>query len=211
MTQNRRAQSVDALPALVLASASPWRLELLRSAGLDVRGVAADVDEAAIQEVDPRQTAMARARAKAEAVGARVGSAALVVGADQVAHLDGESFGKPTDDASWLARLKQLRGQVHTLSTGVALLHQGACTTFAVDSRVRFRADLRDDELEAYVAHGEARGCAGGYMAEGRGAWLLEHVEGDWNNVIGLPLFALLGELRLRGFRLPTATRSETP
>ncbi len=210
MSLIRCAPPVDAVPELVLASASPWRLELLRSAGLDARGLAADVDEAAIQEAEPRQTAVARARAKAEVVAARVGPDALVVGADQVAHLDGESFGKPADDDSWLQRLKQLRGRVHTLSTGVALHHQGSCTTFAVDSRVRLRADLDDRELEAYVADGEARGCAGGYMAEGRGAWLLETVEGDWNNVIGLPLFALLGELRLRGFRLPTPARSET-
>ena len=78
----------------------------------------------------------------------------------------------------------------------------GGEVSFCEDSHVRFRGDLEDAELDAYVALGEARGCAGGYMAEGRGAWLIEGIEGDWNNVIGLPVFRLITELRCRGARL---------
>lgn len=217
---------------VVLASTSPWRLQLLRSTGLAVEGVDHAVDEEAIQLADPRELAVARALAKARDVQARlVGEGrlggALVVGADQVAWLQGEAvegephgdpdgpsrveiFGKPPSPEAWRERLRCLRGRVHTLSTGVALVGGPPASpggpprqeAFCVDSRVRFRGDLSDEELDAYVACGEARGCAGGYMVEGRGAWLIEEVEGDWNNVVGLPVFELLGRLRARGVHL---------
>jgi septum formation protein len=83
---------------------------------------------------------------------------------------------------------------------------------FVEHSRVRLRADLEDAELLAYVRLGEARGCAGGYMVERRGAWLIEDVEGDWQNVIGLPIFPLVTRLRARGWRLgPTGPTREHP
>jgi septum formation protein len=86
----------------------------------------------------------------------------------------------------------------------VALAEDGALRdSFAVDTRVSFRGDLSDDEIEDYIASGEGRACAGGYMAEKRGAWLVETIEGDWHNVIGLPLLPLLARLRVRGYRLP--------
>ena len=196
------------LPPVVLASTSTWRLQLLASAGIEVRGEAHDVDEASIAAGDPRALALARARAKAHDVRRRLSREgglgdAVVIGADQVAWIDDEVFGKPEDDADWRARLRMLRGRTHTLSTGVVLVGgAGGEVSFCEDSHVRFRGDLEDAELDAYVALGEARGCAGGYMAEGRGAWLIEGIEGDWNNVIGLPVFRLITELRRRGARL---------
>ena len=190
-----------AAPPLVLASTSPWRLQLLRDAGVPCTPADPQVDEAAIWAADPRALAAARARAKAESVAA-IRPDALVLGADQVAHLDGEAFGKPRDAKDWLARLRSLRGRTHTLTTGFCLIGQGSRQEQTVDSQVRFRADLDDAELEAYVALGEAAGCAGGYMVERRGAWLIERVEGDWTNVVGLPVFAVVGALRARGLRL---------
>ncbi len=186
---------------LILASSSRWRRDLLAAAGLPCEAEDPGVDEAAIQADDPDALALARARAKALAV-ARRRPGALVIGADQVAHLDGECFGKPTGPEDWLARLKQLRGRTHLLSTGVVLAQDEELEAFVVRSAVRFRADLEDAELRAYVALGEAAGCAGGYMVEGQGAWLVDAVDGDWSNVVGLPIFALIGRLRARGARL---------
>lgn len=189
---------------LLLASGSPWRLSLLLDAGIACEAMSPEVDEGGITAPEPRALALARATAKALDV-ARRAPGALVVGADQVAHLDGEPFGKPRDPEDWLRRLRALRGRAHTLSTGVALVEGDAVESFIVDSVVRFRADLGDDELLAYIAQGEARGCAGGYMVERRGAWLLESIEGDWWNVVGLPLLPLLDRLRARGWRMQDA------
>lgn len=190
-------------PPLVLASGSPWRAALLRDAGLSVEVLAPPDREDEVADPDPRRLALRRALQKAEDV-ARLRPEALVIGADQVGHLDGLPFGKPADPVDWLARLQALRGRTHTLSTGLALVGGGQSEALVEDAQVTFRADLDDDELRAYIALGEARGCAGGYMVERRGAWLIERIDGEWMNVIGLPLGALLGALRRRGWRLPT-------
>jgi septum formation protein len=102
-----------------------------------------------------------------------------------------------------MTRLTAFRGRTHLLTTAVALVGGGwPEELFSVDTRVRFRADVTDAELRAYIAHGEARGCAGGYMVEQRGVWLIETIDGDWTNVVGLPVFDLVTRLRKRGFRL---------
>lgn len=187
--------------SVVLASTSQWRRGLLADAGLVVEAADPHVDEAPLVGASPAETARLRAAAKARAVAARR-PGALVIGADQVAHLDGETFGKPAGPADWLARLQQLRGRAHTLTTAVALVDSAGEELFTVDTRVRFRSDLRDAELRRYVELGEAAGCAGGYMVERRGAWLIESIEGDWTNVVGLPIFALVSRLRARGYVL---------
>jgi septum formation protein len=187
---------------IILASTSPWRLQILRDAGIEADGVAPDVDETTILGAIPEETARHRAVAKAVEVSRRRPDD-LVIGADQVAHLDGEAFGKPTSTEDWRERLRALRGKAHTLTTAVALAEDGALAdSFSVDTRVSIRGDLTDEEIEAYIASGEGRACAGGYMAEKRGAWLVQRIEGDWQNVIGLPLFPLLDRLRARGYRL---------
>lgn len=176
---------------------------MLKDAGIEAEGVAPDVDEATIVGAIPEETARHRAVAKAIEVSARL-TDRLVIGADQVAHLDGQPFGKPTSTEDWRERLRALRGKAHTLTTAVALAEGGALAeSFSVDTRVSIRGDLRDEEIEDYIASGEGLPCAGGYMAERRGAWLVERIDGDWQNVIGLPLFPLLARLRVRGYRLP--------
>jgi septum formation protein len=188
---------------IILASTSPWRLSMLRDAGIEAEGVAPDIDESTIVGAIPEETARHRAVAKAVEVSRRRPDD-LVVGADQVAHLDGEAFGKPTSTEDWRERLRALRARTHTLTTAVAIAEAGELAdSFAVDTRVAIRADLTDEEIEHYIASGEGRACAGGYMAEKRGAWIVESIDGDWQNVIGLPLFPLLARLRARGYRLP--------
>ena len=176
---------------------------MLRDAGIEAEGLAPDVDESTIAGAIPEETARHRAVAKAVEVSKRHPDG-LVVGADQIAHLDGEAFGKPTSTDDWRQRLQTLRGRTHTLTTAVAIAEAGALAdSFVVDTRVSIRGDLSDEEIEDYIASGEGRACAGGYMAEKRGAWLVETIEGDWQNVIGLPLYPLLARLRARGYRLP--------
>jgi septum formation protein len=187
---------------LILASTSSWRRQLLESAGISCEIAAPDVCESDIVGTDPVDTARRRAEAKARAV-YRANSGALVVGADQVIHLNGESIGKPEDDETWKARLQQLRGRTHGLTTAVALVDENGAEVFHVDTNVRFRSDITDAELDLYIASGEASGCAGGYMVERKGAWLVESIDGDWLNVVGLPVLQLIGRLRARGWRLP--------
>lgn len=185
---------------IVLASGSRWRRELLESAGIPCDSRASGVDEHACTEHRPLALARELALQKALAV-SEMEPDALVIGADQVMALDGQAFGKPADPADHLAQLKRLRGREHALIVGVALVGPGRRVVFDETTRVRFRADLSDAELQAYVDSGEGSGCAGGYEAERRGAQLIESVHGDWNNVIGLPVFRLITELRALGWR----------
>lgn len=196
--------------ALILASTSPYRRRILEDAGLTVRCVAPGVDESV---VDHGVTAVrTRALAAMKALAVPAGPGDIVIGADQLLEdpRTGEIFGKPADDAAHLARLRSLRGRDHVLVTGFCVRVVSAGPDGPVTSRqivgdevtrLWFRADTTDEELHAYVACGEARGCAGGYAAEGRGAFLIERIEGDWTNVIGLPIFRILDALRSIGWR----------
>lgn len=185
---------------LVLASTSPWRLKLLADAGLHARPMAPGVDERAVVHDDPIVLATTLAAAKADAVAARCPEA-WVIGADQVVHQDGEVFGKPADARDHLARLQAMRGRRHTLVTGWALRGPDGPADGHTLTHLWVRPDVTDDELVAYVAGGEGSGCAGGYAIEGRGVFLFERIEGDWFNIIGLPLLDVMGALRARGWR----------
>ncbi len=188
-------------PPIILASTSPWRASLLAAAGLRVEQAAPGVDEASIAPPDPSERALARASAKAERVAARRPDA-IVLAADQVADLDGRPFGKPVDRADHLALLRRLVGRRHELVTAAVVRPPGgvAETVHIVErTGVRLRSGIPTAWLEAYVDSGEGAGCAGGYRIEGRGAWLVEAVEGDWFNVVGLPLLPVLGALARLG------------
>ena len=187
--------------SVILASTSRWRRSLLEDAGISCEALDPCVDESTIVGKDPVDTSRLRAEAKANSI-ARQYPEALVIGADQVIELDGLTVGKPMDDQDWRARLESLRGRTHDLTTAVAIAEGQAIEVFHLTTQIRFRADLTDEEISAYIAHGEARGCAGGYMVERRGAWMVESVSGDWLNVVGLPILPLIGRLRARGWRL---------
>ncbi len=183
---------------LILASESPWRRELLERAGVPCEGRAHTVDEYALVEPDPVARARALALAKARSLdGAQD---AWVLGADQVCHLDGRIFHKPVDAGDHLAQLQALGGRTHELVTGVALVGPGIEVVFDERTRITMR-ELGADELRAYLATGEGAGCAGGYQVEGRGAQLIERVDGDWFNVVGLPVLRVVSALREHGWR----------
>jgi septum formation protein len=188
-------------PPLVLASTSPTRRSLLDAAGLIYEARAPDFEEIIPPHLSPEEAARALALGKARAA-RREGEDAIVIGADQVLDLGGAALGKPRDEADARAQLRRMSGRDHHLRTAVALLWPGGEKTFVASTRLKVRP-LSDAEISAYIATGEWRGCAGGYRLEGRGVLLFEEIDGDYFNVLGLPLLPLLAALRELGAALP--------
>lgn len=178
---------------LVLASASPARLGLLRQAGLDPEVVVSGYDESRITAPTPAELALALAEAKASLVAARPeAQGALVVGCDSVLELDGQALGKPADAEEAIARWKSMRGRVGVLQTGHCV-HDTTAKRYAsgtASTLVRF-GEPTDEEIAAYVATGEPLHVAGAFTLDGRSAPFIEGIDGDPGNVIGLslPLF----------------------
>ncbi|MGW0785965.1 nucleoside triphosphate pyrophosphatase [Streptomyces sp. NPDC002913] len=185
---------------LVLASASPARLGLLRQAGFAPEVIVSGVDEDAIGAPTPGELALVLAEAKAAAVAARPEAAgALVIGCDSVLELDGEAYGKPADAEEATARWKSMRGRSGILQTGHCVVDTatGRTASATASTVVRF-GEPTDAEVAAYVASGEPLHVAGAFTLDGRSAPFVEGIEGSHGNVIGLslPLLrGLLGEL----------------
>ena len=174
---------------LVLASASPQRRAILTQLG-----VAFEVRPAAVEELgsgDPEAVALENARRKAGAIARELGGRGplrRVLGVDTVVGLDGEVFGKPADAAEAAATLARLSGRTHRVVSGLVLRPDGERTATTL---VTFRS-LSADQIARYVAVGEWRDRAGGYAIQERGAGLIERIDGDYANVVGLPVAALL-------------------
>ena len=195
------------LPNVVLASSSAWRAELLGAIGLTCTTHPPGLDESACEEARPVERAIMLASQKLSLVAPSYPDS-LVLAADQVAHVDGKAFGKPRDPEEHFSMLCGLRGRSHELVTGVALSWQGETHEFHETTEIVFRDDLTDSEIQAYVNSGEGSGCAGGYQVERLGPWLISEVNGDWFNVVGLPIPRLVSELRKLGVGLEhVATR----
>ena len=181
--------AVPAGPAagLLLASASPQRREILERMGIAFTVVVTGVEERS--EGDPHAVAAENARRKALAPDA---AGRLVLGADTVVSSAGSPLGKPADEAQARAYLEQLAGREHEVCGGVALVRDGRVIgETVVVTRVAFRP-LPAEAIEWYVGTGEWRGRAGGYAIQGAGAMLVSGVFGDYLNVVGLPLAAVL-------------------
>lgn len=185
---------------LVLASASPARLGLLRQAGFAPDKIVSGVDEDALSAPTPGELALVLARAKASAVAALPEAAgALVVGCDSVLDLDGEALGKPADAEEATARWQAMRGRAGVLRTGHSVIDtaSGRTASATASTVVRF-GDPTDAEIAAYVATGEPLHVAGAFTLDGLSGPFIDSIEGDHSNVIGLslPLLRrLLGEL----------------
>jgi nucleoside triphosphate pyrophosphatase len=186
---------------LVLGSASPGRLKVLRQAGIDPMVVVSGVDEDAViaglrPDASPGDVVCAVARAKAEHVGAildgTVAADCVVIGCDSMLYIDGQLVGKPGSADAARSRWRSMRGRSAQLYTGHCLLRllDGEASQHASESAtttVHF-ADPAVVDLEAYLANGEPLAVAGGFTLNGLGGWFVDGVEGDPSNVIGLSL-----------------------
>lgn len=174
---------------LWLASKSLRRAEILRAVGWEFEAVAANVDETQNASEDAISYVKRLATAKAEAVAWKF-PGGLVLGADTVVVIGEEILGQPRDDGDARKMLRLLSGRWHTVLTGVALMRFGNPPRVLVEhatTRVRFY-EMSADEIDWYVSTGEPRDKAGAYAIQGRGALFIEGIQGDYFNVVGLPI-----------------------
>ena len=184
---------------LILASGSPRRSALLSQMGIPFEVQVSGVDESDAAFDDPVEGTRALALQKAMTVASRQKEyGRIVLGADSIVVVGGDVLGKPADVDDAFRMLKRLVGQTHHVITGIALVETG--TGRSIQAHEQTLVQMRsctDDEIAAYVATGEPMDKAGSYGAQGKGAALVERVEGCFNNVIGLPVSRLIVELRL--------------
>ena len=192
-------------PLLVLASASPRRLDLLRQIGIEPDRIdPADIDEIVQPGELPPSHAMRLAEEKARAVMPRH-PGAFILAADTVVACGRRILPKPADPATARSCLELLSGRRHRVHSGIAVVDPDERLTLRrVDSHVAFKR-LSEAEITAYLCSGEWRGKAGGYAIQGRAAALIRWVSGSYSNVVGLPLFETAQLLAGRGYRPPCA------
>jgi septum formation protein len=174
---------------LILASQSPRRAEILRAVGWEFEAIAADIDETRHASEDAVSYVKRLAQTKAQTVAEKT-SAPLVLGADTVVVIGDEIMGQPRDDEDARRMLRLLSGQWHEVLTGVALVCAGTPSKVLVDfatTRVLF-APMSAAEIDWYVSTGEPRGKAGAYGIQGSAALFIEKIEGEYFNVVGLPV-----------------------
>jgi septum formation protein len=173
---------------VVLASGSPARLAVLRSAGLEPEVIVSGVDEAAYTAGTPAELAGLLAEAKAAAVASALAEG-LVIGCDSLLDLDGRALGKPASAAQAAQRWREMSGRTGTLVTGHCVINAatGHRASAVAATRVRFGTPS-EAEIAAYVASGEPLAVAGAFTLEGRGGWFVEGIDGDHGTVLGVSL-----------------------
>lgn len=192
---------------MILASQSPRRIELMREAGFNVRVLPADIDEAPLPHEDPFALVDRLACTKAATVlRAHAVPSEVVLAADTIVTIDGIVLGKPADADDARAMLRRLSGRTHTVATGVCIAQADAREprrmsdeppiSFVAKTAVTFY-ELSDAEIDAYVASGEPMDKAGAYGIQGAGGrMLVRGIEGDFYNVVGLPIAEVVRRLR---------------
>ena len=188
--------------AVILASGSPRRRELMEMLKVrDLKIIPAKGEECPPEGAGPEETVKALARAKCAEVGALAAAGDTVVAADTIVWFDGKIYGKPHSEQEAFEMLTALSGATHEVYTGVAVLAGGEVHVEAERTLVHFRR-IPPEEIRAYIATGEPMDKAGAYGAQGRGAVFVRGIDGDFFNVMGLPLCRLDAMLKRTGMEL---------
>lgn len=188
--------------SIILASGSPRRRELLEMLGVkDLKIIPAQGEENAPAGLSPEELVMCLASQKAREVAAKCGDEDVVIAADTVVWHRGRVYGKPHSREEAIAMLRSLSGEKHQVFTGISVIRGGHEEKQSEMSYVRFRG-LSDEEISAYVDTGEPMDKAGAYGAQGKAALFVEGIEGDFFNVMGLPLCTLGKMLNKQGVGL---------
>jgi septum formation protein len=182
--------SAPPAPPILLASTSPQRRAILEQLGIPFEAVAPNYEEEEAPGAEAVELVRAHARGKARSVAAGAGEKP-VLGVDTAVVLEDEVYGKPEDETDAAQMLEELSGRTHEVVSGLCLLTSGWEAVEHEVTRVAFRA-LTPRDVAAYVASGEWEGRAGGYAIQGRGAVLVERIDGDYLNVVGLPAALLV-------------------
>lgn len=180
---------------IILASASPRRRELLKLICEDFKSVSPDVDETVPAQVEILERPQFLAVKKAMHVCGELSEKAVVIGCDTGVFIDDEMLGKPKDEEEAFSMLKKLQGKDHLVVTGCCITDGTHKREFSVTSRVFFYP-LSDEDIKDYIATGEPMDKAGAYGIQGKGSLLIEKIQGDYFNIVGLPLSALARELK---------------
>jgi septum formation protein len=171
---------------VILASKSKRRVEILTAVGWEFEAIAADIDETRFTAEDAVSYVKRLARTKAETIAEKFPDR-LVIGADTVVVIDGEILGQPRDDDDARRMLRLLSGKWHDVLTGVALMRAGQVVVDHETTRVRF-SEMSAEEIDWYVVTSEPRGKAGAYGIQGSAALFIKEIQGDYFNVVGLPV-----------------------
>lgn len=185
---------------IVLASKSPRRRELLSEFVSDFDIIADDAEEITEDGITPEETVRNLAMQKARNVAKKADESALVIGADTVVFIDGKILGKPANKEEASEMLHMLSGRDHHVCTGLAIIDNESKKSYCGFERtaVHFR-HLEDEEIERYIATGEPMDKAGAYGIQGKCAIFVDKINGDYNNVVGLPVAAIYRELKKLG------------
>lgn len=184
---------------IILASTSPRRRELLQLTGLRFKVVASDYEEDLTYDLPPHALAIFLSKEKAKSVAKKYKNA-LIIAADTFIVVRDKIFGKPHTEEESMKMLKALNGKAHSVITGFTIIDTKSKRVLskAIDTKVYFRK-LTIKEIEAYVNSGETIDKAGAYAIQGLGSVIIRRIEGDYFNVIGLPICALIQGLKKFG------------
>lgn len=177
---------------IILASQSPRRQELLKLITSDFEIKVSNVDETLPDKITPKEAVMYLSKIKAVPF---ADGDNIVIGADTVVALDGKILGKPKSEENAKEMLRFLSGRTHSVFTGVTLASDKKTKTFAVETKVKF-FELTNEEIDAYIKTKEPFDKAGAYGIQGYGSLLVEKIDGDYFNVVGLPVSTLARELK---------------
>lgn len=179
--------------SFILASESPRRKELFSKLAIPFEVQPANIEEVVEGKLTPEDMAISIAYKKTVPI-VEKNPNAIVIGADTIVHLEQESLGKPTSPEQAKAYLKKLSGRTHTVVTGVSIQGSGTSISFAESTHVTFY-ELTDEQIDAYVATGDSLDKAGAYGIQTMGGLFVKKIEGDYNNVVGLPISRLFQTL----------------